>query len=160
MQLAVIVVPVSDVDRAMAFYRSVGFHVDLDHAPNAGFRVVRLTPPGSAAAIVIGTGITAAPPGSVGGLHLLVPDIEAARAELVGRGIDVGEVFHDTGGVFYHASPLSEVPGPDPAGRAFASFARFSDPDGNGWVLQHAPGPVVTTGAKRSGSAQTGRHTQ
>jgi catechol 2,3-dioxygenase-like lactoylglutathione lyase family enzyme len=140
MQLGIIVVPVSDVDRATAFYRAVGFRVDLDHAPTDDFRVVRLTPPGSEVSIVIGTGITAAPPGSVQGLHLLVGDIEAAREELVGRGVDVEEVFHDTGGVFYHASPISEVPGPDPAGRAFTSFARFSDPDGNGWVLQHAPG--------------------
>jgi catechol 2,3-dioxygenase-like lactoylglutathione lyase family enzyme len=140
MQLGIIVVPVSDVDRATAFYRSVGFRIDLDHAPADDFRVVRLTLPGSEASIVIGTGITSAPPGSVQGLHLLVGDIEAARAELVARGIDVEEVFHDMGGVFYHDSPVSEVPGPDPAGRAFASFARFSDPDGNGWVLEHAPG--------------------
>jgi catechol 2,3-dioxygenase-like lactoylglutathione lyase family enzyme len=138
MQLAAIVLPVSDVDRAMAFYWSLGLRVDLDHAPSADFRVVRLRPPGSAVSIVIGTGITTAPPGSVRGLHLLVPDIEAAREELVGRGIDVGDVFHDTGGAFYHASPAYEVPGPDPARRAFASFARFSDPDGNGWVLQDA----------------------
>jgi catechol 2,3-dioxygenase-like lactoylglutathione lyase family enzyme len=138
LQLGVVVLPVSDVDRAAAFYRSVGFRVDFDHAPSDDFRVVCLRPPGSAVSIVFGTGITTAPPGSARGLHLLVLDIEATREELVGRGIDVGDVFHDTGGVFYHESPAYEVPGPDPARRGFASFARFSDPDGNGWVLQEA----------------------
>jgi catechol 2,3-dioxygenase-like lactoylglutathione lyase family enzyme len=135
MKLEVVVLPVSDVDRAKAFYRQAGFVEDFDHAPDPGFRVVQFTPPGSQASIVLGTGITAARPGSVGGLHLLVSDIEAARADLVRRGIDVGDVFHDMGGVLYHDSPAWELPGRDPVGRDHASFARFSDPDGNGWVL-------------------------
>jgi len=135
LRLELIVVPVSDVDRAKAFYKAVGFVEDIDLASGPDFRVVRLTPPGSSTSILIGMGITDAEPGSVEGLHLLVHDVEAARADLVFRGIDVTEVFHDVGGVFYHASPTWEVPGPDPGGRDNASFARFVDPDGNRWVL-------------------------
>ncbi|HTE65563.1 MAG TPA: glyoxalase, partial [Candidatus Binatia bacterium] len=115
-----------------------------DYASGDDFRVVQFTPPGSEAAIVFGKGITSAIPGSAQGLHLAVRDIDAARAELLARGVDVSEVFHDLGGVFYHLSPAYEVPGPDPAGRDYASFARFCDPDGNGWVIQEvkqrAPG--------------------
>ena len=144
MMLALVVLPVSHVDRAKEFYRSAGFREELDYASGDDFRVVRFTPPGSPASIVFGKGITSAPPGSVQGLHLAVHDIEAARADLLDRGVDVGDVFHDLGGVFYHLSPAYEVPGPDPAGRAYASFARFCDPDGNGWVIQEvkqrAPG--------------------
>ena len=136
MRLAVVVLPVSDVDRAKAFYRRAGFREDLDYASGDDFRVVQFTPPGSQASIVFGTGITAAAPGSVGGLLLAVPDIEGGRSDLVRRGIKVGDVFHDMGGVFYHQSAAWEVPGCDPAGRDYASFARFADPDGNGWVLQ------------------------
>jgi catechol 2,3-dioxygenase-like lactoylglutathione lyase family enzyme len=136
MKLEVVVLPVSDVDRAKAFYRSAGYVEDLDFAAGARFRVVRFTPPGSPTAIVFGTGITAATPGSVGGLVLVVADIEAVRSDLVARGIDVTDVFHDMGGVFYHEPPLWEVPGRDPARRDHASFARFADPDGNGWVLE------------------------
>ena len=136
MRLEVVVLPVSDVDRAKAFYRRAGFREDLDYASGDDFRVVQFTPPGSAASIVFGTGLSAAAPGSVSGLQLVVPDIEAARSDLVRRGLDVGDVFHDMGGVFYHHSPAWEVPGCDPARRDRASFARFADPDGNGWVLQ------------------------
>jgi catechol 2,3-dioxygenase-like lactoylglutathione lyase family enzyme len=136
MKLEVVVLPVSDVDRAKAFYRCAGFREDFDYACGDDFRVVQFTPPGSDASIIFGTGITAAPPGSVGGLQLVVPDIEATRLDLVRRGVDVGDLFHDVGGVFYHQSPAWELPGRDPAGREYASFARFSDPDGNGWVLQ------------------------
>jgi catechol 2,3-dioxygenase-like lactoylglutathione lyase family enzyme len=136
MKLEVLVLPVADVDRAKAFYRCVGFREDVDYASGDGFRVVQFTPPGSAASIVFGKGITAAAPGSVQGLHLVVGDIEAGRAELIDRGVEVGDVFHDIGGVFYHRSPVYEVPGPDPARRDRGSFARFNDPDGNGWVLQ------------------------
>ena len=135
MNLVLIVLPVSDVDRAKTFYRSAGFREDLDYASGPDFRIVRFTAPGSATSIAFGLGITSALPGSVGGLHLAVTDIGAARATLINRGIDIGEVFHDLGGVFYRLSPWCEVPGPDPARRNFASFARFSDPDGNGWVL-------------------------
>jgi catechol 2,3-dioxygenase-like lactoylglutathione lyase family enzyme len=144
MRLEVIVLPVSDVDRAKAFYRSIGFREDLDFASGEGFRVVQFTPPGSGASIVFGDGITDRLAGSVRGLQLVVPDIEAARARLTARGVDVTEVFHDIGGVFYHHSPAFEIPGADPNGRDYASFARFNDPDGNGWVLQQvkarAPG--------------------
>jgi catechol 2,3-dioxygenase-like lactoylglutathione lyase family enzyme len=136
MKLEVVVIPVSDVDRAKGFYRAAGFREDIDYASGADFRVVQLTPPGSAASIVLGKGITAAVPGSLQGLQLVVRDVVAARANLIERGIDVGDVFHDIGGVFYHLSPAYEIPGPDPGGRAHSSFARFNDPDGNGWVLQ------------------------
>jgi catechol 2,3-dioxygenase-like lactoylglutathione lyase family enzyme len=138
MRLQVVVVPVSDVDRAKAFYRSAGFREDLDYATGPDFRVVQATPPGSDTSIIFGEGISRAEPGSVQGLQLVVPDIESARAQLIERGIDVGEVFHDIGGVFYHVSPAYEIPGPAPDRRDYASFARFSDPDGNGWVLQEA----------------------
>ena len=136
MRLEVVVLSVSDVDRAKTFYRCAGFREDFDYASGDDFRVVQFTPPGSGTSIVFGTGITVSAPGSVDGLHLVVPDIEAARSDLVRRGIDVGVVFHDMGGEFYHRSPFWEVPGRDPAERDHASFARFSDPDGNGWVLQ------------------------
>jgi catechol 2,3-dioxygenase-like lactoylglutathione lyase family enzyme len=136
MKLEVVVIPVSDVDRAKAFYRAAGFREDIDYGTGKDFRVVQLTPPGSAASIVLGKGITASVPGSVQGLQLVVRDILAARFSLVERGIDVGDVFHDIGGVFYHLSPAYEIPGPNPGRRAYGSFARFSDPDGNGWVLQ------------------------
>ena len=136
MKLEVIVLPVSDVDRAKAFYDCAGFREDFDYASGEDFRVVQFTPPGSEASVVFGIGITGAVPGSVGGLQLVVPDIETARSDLIGRGVDVTDVFHDVGGVFHHDSPAWEVPGRDPAGRDYASFARFTDPDGNGWVLQ------------------------
>jgi catechol 2,3-dioxygenase-like lactoylglutathione lyase family enzyme len=137
-KLEMIVLPVSDVDRAKAFYLSAGLREDLDYTSGVDFRVIRLTPPGSRTSILFGIGVTAAAPGSVEGLHLTVADIEEARDELLEQGIDVGGVFHDVGGVFHHASPGFHVPGLDPAGRAFASFARFADPDGNGWVLHEA----------------------
>jgi len=144
LKLELIVLPVSDVDAAKAFYRSAGFREDLDYAAGDDFRVVQFTPPGSAASITFGKGLTAAVPGSVQGLVLVVSDIEAAVTELTGRGIDVADVFHDIGGVFYHLSPFYEIPGPDPDRRSYGSFARFQDPDGNGWVLQEvtrrAPG--------------------
>jgi catechol 2,3-dioxygenase-like lactoylglutathione lyase family enzyme len=136
MKLQVVVLPVSDVERAKTFYRCVGFREDFDYASGEDFRVVQFTPPGSEASIVFGTGITGTPHGSIGGLQLVVRDIDAARSNLVRRGVDVGDVFHDMDGVFYHHSPVWHVPGRDPAERDYASFARFSDPDGNGWVLQ------------------------
>jgi catechol 2,3-dioxygenase-like lactoylglutathione lyase family enzyme len=144
MKLEVLVVPVSDVDRAKAFYKSLGWREDIDHVAGKGFRVVQFTPPGSEASIVIGEGITEARPGSAQGLQLVVRDIEAARAELIGRGVDVGEVFHDKGGIFYHLGTEWQVIGPEPNRSDYGSFARFKDPDGNGWVLQEvvqrAPG--------------------
>ncbi len=144
MKLEVLVVPVSDVDRAKRFYEALGFRLDIDHVASKDFRVAQFTPPGSQASIIIGTGITSAAPGSLQNLYLVVFDIEAARAEFVRRGIAVSEVFHDEGGVFHHAGTQARVPGPDPKRRDYASFASFSDPDGNGWLLQEvkqrAPG--------------------
>jgi catechol 2,3-dioxygenase-like lactoylglutathione lyase family enzyme len=136
MKLEVVVVPVADADRAKAFYRSIGFDEDVDYACGEGFRVVQLTPPGSTASIIFGTGITDAAPGSLQGVHLVVHDIEAARAELLDRNVDVSPVFHDVDGVFYRLSPACAVLGADPVHRGYTSFARFSDPDGNGWILQ------------------------
>src|SRR5262245_25737797 len=128
-KLELVLLPVSDVDRAKTFYtEKAGFNLDVDHRAGDEFRVVQLTPPGSACSISIGKGITQAVPGSVQGLHLVVSDIEAARAVLAKRGVDVSEIFHfDAGG---------QVPGPDPARRDYGSFASFSDPDGNSWVVQ------------------------
>lgn len=136
MKLEVVVVPVSDVDRAKRFYGSLGWRLDADFVTGEDFRVVQLTPPGSECSIIFGTGITSAVPGSVQGLHLVVVDIEAARAELVGRGVDVSELFHDAGGVFHHAGVEGRASGPDPERRSYGSFVSFSDPDGNGWLLQ------------------------
>jgi catechol 2,3-dioxygenase-like lactoylglutathione lyase family enzyme len=145
MKLEVVVVPVSDVDRAKHFYETLGFRMDIDHVASEDFRVVQLTPPGSECSIIIGDGITSAVPGSFEGLQLtVVADIEAARAELVDRGVDVGEVFHDVSGVFHHAGAEGRAPGPHPELDDYGSFASFSDPDGNGWLLQQvkvrAPG--------------------
>jgi catechol 2,3-dioxygenase-like lactoylglutathione lyase family enzyme len=136
MKLEVIVLPVSDVDRAKEFYEGLGWRLDADFSTDADFRVIQLTPPGSPASVIFGTGISAAAPGSVEGLHLIVTDIEAARAELVSRGAEVSEVFHDAGGVFHHAGTTAREPGPDPKRGSYGSFAAFSDPDGNGWILQ------------------------
>ena len=136
MRLEVVVVPVSDVDRAKEFYLRLGWRLDADFVDGDDFRVVQLTPPGSPCAIIFGTGITTAAAGSADGLYLVVDDIEAVRAELVGHGAQVSDVFHDAGGVFHHAGTTARVPGPDPERRSYASFASFSDPDGNGWMLQ------------------------
>ena len=144
MKLEVVVVPVSDVDRAKRFYETLGWRLDADFATGADFRVVQLTPPGSECSIIVGNGITSAVPGSIQGLHLVVFDIEAARADLASRGVDVSEVFHDVGGIFHHAGTEGRVPGPDPERRSYGSFVSFSDPDGNGYfiqeVKQRAPG--------------------
>jgi catechol 2,3-dioxygenase-like lactoylglutathione lyase family enzyme len=132
MKLELVLLPVSDVDRAKAFYvDNVGFNLDVDHSAGDDFRVVQLTPPGSACSISMGIGITDAPPGSVHGLHLVVSDILATRAELVGRGVDVSEVYHFESG--------KRSPGPDPERRNYGSYAHFSDPDGNSWILQEVP---------------------
>jgi catechol 2,3-dioxygenase-like lactoylglutathione lyase family enzyme len=147
MKLEVVVLPVSDVDRAKSFYEKLGWRLDADFATSKDFRVVQLTPPGSQASIIFGTGITTAAPGSVDGLQLTVSDIGVARDELVGRGVDVSEVFHDAGGIFHHAGTEARVAGPAPEHADYGSFASFSDPDGNGWVLQEVrarlPGRVT-----------------
>ena len=135
MKLEVAMVPITDVDRAVAFYKSMGWRLDADFAGEDDFRVVQLTPPGSRCSVIFGSGLTDAPPGSAD--HLLaVTDVEAARAELVANGVDVSEVFHDADGVFHHAGTNNRVPRPDPERRSYCSFASFKDPDGNNWTLQ------------------------
>ncbi len=126
-KLELIVVPVSDVDRAKAFYaEKAGFKVDVDHRAGEDFRIVQLTPPGSACSIALMRSTTA--PGSLNGLQLVVSDLDAARAELVGRGMEVSEPYHFEAG--------GQVPGPDPQRSDYASFFSFKDPDGNGWLIQ------------------------
>ncbi len=155
LKLEVVQVPVSDVDRARDFYVAAGFRLDADFPVGDDFRVVQLTPPGSDASIIIGDGVTTAQAGSTEGLQLVVSDIEAARAELIDRGVEVSEVFHDVGGVFHHGGTEGRVSGPAPEHGSYGSFASFSDPDGNGWVLQEVttrlPGRV--TGPTTYGSA-------
>ena len=130
MKLEVVVIPVSDVERAKRFYGDLGWRLDADFAAGDEFRVVQFTPPGSPCSIHFGKGITPAVPGSAPGLYLIVSDIEAARAALVGHGVKVTEVFH-------RARPgQPPLSGPDPERRSYASFASFSDPDGNSWLLQ------------------------
>jgi catechol 2,3-dioxygenase-like lactoylglutathione lyase family enzyme len=128
MKLELVILPVTDVDRAKAFYERAGFRLDVDHEISDELRVVQLTPPGSECSITIGKGMTPAPPGCIQGLHLVVTDAEAARAELVERGVGVGELFH--------FGPEGQLPGLDPERRDYESYAAFSDPDGNGWLLQ------------------------
>ncbi|MFE8956280.1 VOC family protein [Streptomyces althioticus] len=147
LKLELIVLPVSDVDRAKAFYEAMGFRPDLDKAAGEEWRAVHLTPPGSECSVIFGKGITSVPPGSAQGMYLVVPDIEKSRAELVDRGIEVSEVFHDANAVFYHghgggdfthdpAQGQGRLPGLHPDRMSYGSYATFSDPDGNGWVLQ------------------------
>ena len=137
LKLEVVVIPVSDVDRAKRFYDSLGWRLDADF-PFDTFRVVQFTPPGSSCSVQFGTNITPAAPGSAHGLYLVVSDIEAARAELVDRGVDVSEVFHagKPGAQFQPNGRSGRVSGPAPNHATYRSFATFSDPDGNGWLLQ------------------------
>jgi catechol 2,3-dioxygenase-like lactoylglutathione lyase family enzyme len=136
-RLEVVIIPVSDVDRAKRFYSSLGWREDIDLAPPGGtFRIVQFTPPGSACSISFGTGVTSMAPGSQQGLLLVVTDIDAVRADLAERGVDVSEVFHGSAGRFHPDNPSLREPGRDPDGRSYNSFAVFSDPDGNGWVMQ------------------------
>jgi len=133
LKLELVVLPVSDVDRAKAFYsEQAGFLVDVDTSPSEDFRVVQLTPPGSACSITVGKGLTDAEPGSYKGMHLVVRDIEAARAELAGRGVEISEIRH------FDQAAGEWRPGPDPQRGDYASFADFADPDGNTWVLQES----------------------
>ena len=135
MRLEVVVVAVSDVDRALAFYRQLGWRLDVD-ATAHGVRLVQITPPGSSCSIVFGSRLGSIPSGDTQGLHLVVTDIEAARAELLNHGADVSEIFHDTDGLYFNGGTPARSPGLDPRRRSYASFASFSDPDGNGWLLQ------------------------
>jgi catechol 2,3-dioxygenase-like lactoylglutathione lyase family enzyme len=134
-KLEVVIVPVSDVDRAKAFYVDrCGFTLDVDHRPSDEFRVVQITPPGSACSLTIGVGLSDAAPGTYRGTHLVVTDIVAARDELVGRGVEVSDIRH--------MSPEGWKPGPHPERSDYGSFADFSDPDGNTWILQERQDPA------------------
>jgi catechol 2,3-dioxygenase-like lactoylglutathione lyase family enzyme len=130
LKLEVVVIPVSDVDRAKRFYGDLGWRLDADFAVGDEFRVVQFTPPGSQCSIHFGKGITPVAPGSAQGMYLVVTDIESARAELVDRGAEVSEITHRAG------PGKAALSGPDPAHRSYASFASFKDPDGNSWLLQ------------------------
>jgi catechol 2,3-dioxygenase-like lactoylglutathione lyase family enzyme len=136
MKLEVLVIPVSDVDRAKQFYASLGWRLDVDIAKDEQFRVVHFTPPGSHCSVLFGKGVTTQAPGSGQGFHLIVSDLNAVRATLVGQGVEVSEIFHDIGGLFHHAGTEGRVSGPHPEGKSYGSFAAFSDPDGNGWIFQ------------------------
>ena len=141
MKLEIVVLPVSDVDRAKRFYGGLGWRLDADFASGDDYRVIQFTPPGSGCSVIFGKNVTGAAPGSVQGVYLIVSDIEAARAELRARGVEVSEVFHDSAGVY--AGPDEpylfgrvRVAGRDPDRRSYRSFASFRDPDGNGWLFQ------------------------
>jgi catechol 2,3-dioxygenase-like lactoylglutathione lyase family enzyme len=156
MKLEVVLIPVSDVERAKEFYRSLGWRLDADVAAGDDFRLIQFTPPGAGCSVQFGTNLTSAAPGSAQGLYLVVSDIEAARDELVARGVEVSEVFHEgMGGARFHDA--GRVAGPSPEHSSYGSFASFSDPDGNGWLFQEVttrlPGridPATTSFASAS----------
>lgn len=137
----IVVIPVSDIDRAKEFYAKLGWRLDADYAHENDFRVIQFTPPGSGCSVIFGKNVTAAAAGSAQGLYLIVPDIEAACKELLGLGVAVSETFHGANGEYVgHDEPYLfgsvRVNGPDPEHRSYRSFASFHDPDGNGWLLQ------------------------
>jgi catechol 2,3-dioxygenase-like lactoylglutathione lyase family enzyme len=148
-KLEVVVIPVSDVNRAKQFYEALGWRLDADFSTGDDFRVIQVTPTGSPASIIFGTGVSAGT-APVDGLILAVSDVEAARVDLVAAGVEVSEVFPDVGGVFHHAGTEGRVSGPDPEHRSYSSFASFIDPDGNVWWLQEVttrlPGRVESDG--------------
>jgi catechol 2,3-dioxygenase-like lactoylglutathione lyase family enzyme len=165
MKFEIVVIPVSDVGRAKEFYGRLGWRLDADHHSGDDYRVIQFTPPGSQCSVIFGRNVTAAAPGSAQGLYLIVSNIEAARDELLAHGVDATEVFHDAGGVYAGAHQpylfgRLRVSGPDPEHRSYRSFVSFSDPDGNGWLLQEIttrlPGRVAgaTTYASASDLAQ------
>jgi catechol 2,3-dioxygenase-like lactoylglutathione lyase family enzyme len=168
-KLEVIVIPVSDVDRAKEFYGKLGWRLDADFASGDDFRVLQFTPPGSGCSVIFGTNVTPAAPGSAQGLYLIVSDIEAARDELLGRGVKIGKVFHGAGGVYAGTDEpylfgRQRVSGRDPDHRSYGSFASFRDPDGNGWLFQEVttrqPGridPATTTFASANDLASAFR---
>ncbi|MHB9855930.1 VOC family protein [Streptomyces krungchingensis] len=146
LKLEMIVLPVSDVDRAKAFYEQLGFRLDVDYTATDDFRAVHLTPSGSECSIIFGEGMTTAAPGSAQGLYLIVSDIAEAHADLTARGIEVSDVFHDAGGLLHHGHHAGDVThdgegqerlsGLHPERASYGCYLTFSDPDGNGWVLQ------------------------
>ena len=135
LKVEVVVIPVADVERAKRFYQGLGWRLDADFAHGDEWRLVQMTPPGSPCSIMIGKGFTPAAPGSLQGTFLVVDNLEAARAQLIGRGVDVSEVFHFQGDLL-NARSNGHTPGRDPKGRSYFSFASFTDPDGNSWLLQ------------------------
>jgi len=154
MKFEIVVIPVSDVDRAKEFYSKLGWRLDADYDNGKDFRVIQFTPPGSGCSVIFGKNVTAAAPGSAQGLYLIVDNIEAARKNLLHRGVKVSEVFHGADDAY--AGPDEpylfgriRVNGPDPTHRSYRSFASFSDPDGNGWILQEIttrlPGRIDAT---------------
>jgi len=155
MKLEVIVIPVADVDRAKSFYNGLGWRLDADFIAGDHWRVVQFTPPGSGCSVIFGKNVTAATPGSAQGLYLIVSDIKAARDELLRRGVEVSKVFHSgdehSGTDEPYLLGRDRVSGPDPEIRTYRTYASFSDPDGNGWLLQEVverlPGRVDTNGA-------------
>jgi predicted enzyme related to lactoylglutathione lyase len=137
----VVVIPVSDVDRAKRFDGDLGWRLDINYAPGDDYRVIQFT--GSGCSVIFGKSVSTATPGSAKGLHLVVSDIQAARDQLLRRGIAISEPFHDASGIFHHAVGEDLVDGPNPQRKSYASFASFSDPDGNGWVLQEVTARVT-----------------
>jgi catechol 2,3-dioxygenase-like lactoylglutathione lyase family enzyme len=135
MKLELIIIPVSDVDRAAAFYQKLGWRLDADFS-KGDHRRLQFTPPGSPASVMFGRGVTSAPPGTAKFMHLAVSDVVAARKELADKGIEVSEVFHDASGINNRFDASTRAAGPAPERRSYASFASFSDPDGNVWLLQ------------------------
>src|SRR3954463_12648452 len=141
MKFEIVVIPVSDVERAKEFYTRIGWRLDADFDSGNDFRILQFTPPGSGCSIIFGKGVTDATPGSAQSLYLVVSDIDAARAELLGRGVEVSEVFHAAPGQFAGPDPAflfghKRVNGPDPERSSYKSFASLHDPDGNGWLFQ------------------------
>jgi catechol 2,3-dioxygenase-like lactoylglutathione lyase family enzyme len=159
MKLEVAVIGVSDIDRAKAFYQKLGWRLDGDFVTGDDFRGVQLTPHNSEASIIFGKGITSAKPGSAGNLVLAVDDIDAARDDLIARGVDVSEVFHYAGGPFNNSVKKPRVAGRDPEGRPYHSFVSFEDPDGNGWLVQEIktrlPGREWKSTGDRAGDVAT-----
>jgi predicted enzyme related to lactoylglutathione lyase len=164
MKFEVVVIPVGDVDRAKRFYAALGWRLDIDFAASSQYRVVQFTPPGSACSIIFGIGITPAVPGSMQGLYLVVSDIDAARVDLIERGVKVSEPFYDTGGVFHRLNGEGVVTGLQPQRRSYGTYALFNDPDGNGWFLQEVtsrlPGHEFSSGVEFTSSTELVRALQ
>jgi catechol 2,3-dioxygenase-like lactoylglutathione lyase family enzyme len=172
MKFEIVVIPVSDVQRAKEFYAKLGWRLDADFDNGKDFRVIQFTPPGSGCSIIFGKNVTAAAPGSAQGLYLIVSDIEAARADLLARGVAIGEVFHGEDNVYSgpdepYLFGRIRVAGPDPEHRSYRSFASFKDPDGNGWIFQEITArlagrldPAATTFASASDLASALRRAE
>jgi catechol 2,3-dioxygenase-like lactoylglutathione lyase family enzyme len=171
MKFEIVVIPVSDVDRAKEFYAKLGWRLDADYDDGKGYRVVQFTPPGSGCSVIFGRNVTAASPGSVEGLYLVVSDIEAARKAMLDRGVQISEVFHNDG--VYAGTDEAylfgrvRVSGPDPDRRSYRSFASFRDPDGNGWLFQEITArlagridPAITTFASANDLANAMRRAE